>query len=220
MVVTTAGDVRASQDDPGIAAFAILNVTGDAIDVEGVTIGADTYETDIAADGVVAGSIAVVPSTNLTPTNYTPALVAAINTLGTESVSAIAVSTAIVLVFTSTTRGSLVPAASAAVTVLAEDLTNAAWDTLALRGGRAAGLQVTAFDARVPNALEVTLGLMEFVFPFAVDGAMVQIRITATGIAKIWVGGLTIDGYRVIIDNTGATDFAATDTVYVFAYGA
>jgi hypothetical protein len=224
MTVRTARDVRESADDPGIAAVAILRVAANVADAETVTIGDDVYEFDRADDGVVAGNIAVTAHSDDTPANATDALIAAINAEGTENVLAIDIGANEILLVTADAPGGNPAAGVGTGIALAETMSGGsnAWDTAALRGGRAAGLQSSSQDARVPNATEVALGNMHFIFPFTLEGAIAIVRITATGIEKPWDGAMSVSGKRLTLDNSGSGgfDWAATDTVYVFAWGA
>lgn len=112
-------------------------------------------------------------------------------------------------------------------TALAETLAGAnnAWNAAAMKGGAVAAALAIQRISRVPDANEVTIGNMRFAFPFVPTFVTVDVIITASGIAKGWVGGWAIaavaapgTGAVVTVDNAGATDWAATDTVYVTAY--
>lgn len=106
------------------------------------------------------------------------------------------------------------------VTALAETLAGAnnAWHAAAMAGGAAPAALGIQRISRVPTAGEVAVGNMRFRFPFVPTFAEVWVLITATGVAKGWVGGVLWSGNVVTVDNTGATDWAATDTVIVVAY--
>lgn len=205
--------------DEGLAPIAVLRIASDVADAQTVTIGADVYEFDRAANGVTAGRIAVTGHADDTPTAATPALVSKINASGTEFVKAVQISVNEILIYKAAAVGGAA-ADSADTTALAETLAGAnnAWDTAALRGGRVAGHKAIGFSSRVPNAAEVALGNMHFVFPtFTPTHVIVQVRVTSGGTPKAWVGGVTISGNVVTLDNTGATDWAATDTVTIIA---
>ena len=69
---------------------------------------------------------------------------------------------------------------------------------------------------RTAIAAEVTSGVIAFAFDFAPSHAMVQVTSSA-GVVKLYNGAITIAGNNVYVDNTGSTDFAATDVVTVNA---
>jgi riboflavin synthase alpha subunit len=70
-------------------------------------------------------------------------------------------------------------------------------------------------QAHVVTAGDVTATEILFQFDYAnVAYALVEVQ-TAAGAAKAWDGAITISGNTVTVDNTGATDFAATDVVFV-----
>jgi hypothetical protein len=70
----------------------------------------------------------------------------------------------------------------------------------------------------VPNAQEVALGTLHVVLPFTPTAVLVQVRVTASGLDVAWNGDTIISGGRVTVTNTGATDWAATDTVHIVAF--
>lgn len=74
-----------------------------------------------------------------------------------------------------------------------------------------------AVASRVPNALEITLGSVHIPLAFVPTKVLVQVRVTATGAAKAWGGLTTIVGKRVQLTNNASTDFAATDTITIWA---
>lgn len=63
---------------------------------------------------------------------------------------------------------------------------------------------------------EVTAGIMTFPLNFTATKVLVNVK-TSAGVVKAWVGAVTISSRNVIVDNTGATDFAATDIVTIVA---
>lgn len=181
----------------------------------GTTIATHANALDIfKGDGVTAGRIAVGLVTTLTPAAFMDALVDVINTEGTELVTAVEISD----------NEMLLEADSVGVktTALAETLAGAnnAWDTAAMRGGAAAALKRVATVTRVPNATEVALGKLHIPLDFAPTVVHVLVVVTATGVPTAWNGGVVITGGnnpRVTLDNTGLTDWAATDTIHVLA---
>jgi hypothetical protein len=169
---------------------------------------ADATDIFKAGTAAAAGRIEVGVVATLTPTVFGAALVAVINTEGTAGVTATAISANEVLITANT--------AGAVVTACTETLSGAnnVWAAAAMYGGRAAGQRRVSVQRRVPNATEVALGNMHFVFDFAPVSVSARVVTTATpGVVKAWDGAVTITGNRATLDNTGATDFAATDTV-------
>jgi hypothetical protein len=200
---------------PGARAFNILRVTGVVADPETITIGADVYEIDLAADGVTAGRIQVVPATN-SADNFLTAFAAKVNQsgqgiagAGVEAVRALKISATEVAVFTATPRVSTM--------ALAESMTNGAWDSAALRGGLATSERRMFMDARVPTAGEVTAGTMHFVLDFTPRAVGINVVVTSTGVIKAWDGGRVLAAGLLTLNNAGSVDWAATDTVHVLA---
>ena len=78
---------------------------------------------------------------------------------------------------------------SAAITLACSETlagANNAWAAAAFYGGDASGIRGLRAAQRAPNAQEVTIGNMHFVFPFSVLAVLVQVR-NSTGAAKAWV---------------------------------
>lgn len=97
---------------------------------------------------------------------------------------------------------------------------NNAFAAAATYGGRTVtenAIKRFASSSRVPNATEVTAGLLIFSFPFNPSTAIVQGKVTATNALKALDGDVSISGNNVTVNNDGSTDFAATDTVTVLA---
>lgn len=96
---------------------------------------------------------------------------------------------------------------------------NNAWASATFYGGANTPAldRTVSVQSRVPNATEVAVGNAHFAFPFTPTVANAVVRVTSTGVVKAWDGGVTITGSRVTLDNTGSTDWAATDTVIVTA---
>nr|MBN1228884.1 hypothetical protein [Anaerolineae bacterium] len=142
------------------------------------------------------------------------ALIAAINTSGTEDITAIDISANEVLLV-----GSEV---GANTTALSETLAGAN-NTIdaAMANGEAAADVIIFQTSRVPAASDVALGNLFFALDFVPDSALAQVRVTATGALKAWDGKLTITGGDhpyVQLDNSGSTDWATTDTVSLIAF--
>ena len=172
----------------------------------------DIFRGEVAPSNVIVGLIGGA----LTAAAWSDALIADINDAdrASENVLAVDIGAAEVLIVGADAPGGS-PQDGAVVLATTETFTNALndWGAVNMTGGRAATLQTDVSQSRVPDAQEVITGNMHFQFSFVPIVIAIQVRITATGIEKGWVGGFTITGSRVIIDNDGATDWAVTDTV-------
>lgn len=182
----------------------------------GSTIATHANATSIykAASGPVAGRIPVPSDGTLTPTEWSPQLVAQINALGTEPVTATLISVNEVLLTSNE--------ASAQATACTETLAGAnnVFASATMYGGRAPGQRRLSVQTRVPNATEVALATMHFAFDFAPTIVAVLVNVTATpGISKAWSGAATVAGNVVSLDNAGGTAWAATDTVVLVVIG-
>src|SRR3954468_1148150 len=194
-------------------AMNVLRLASNVADAETITIGSEVYEIDTAAapGAIAAGNIRVDCNAGVTPTIASAAIVAAINANTKYGLTAVAISVNEVLVFGNSDSS---PIALPCSETLAG--ANNAWAVAAFYGGEASGIRGLRAAQRSPNAQEVAIGNMHFVFPFAVLAVLVQVR-SSTGAAKAWDGVTTISGARVSLDNAGATDWAATDNVVVLA---
>lgn len=97
-----------------------------------------------------------------------------------------------------------------------ETIAGATWSATTTYGGVSGDpIPTTTVLSRVPTADEVTRGKMHFFFPFPPRAVFVQVVVTSSGVPTAWVGAITKSGNRVTLDNSGATDWAATDTVNV-----
>jgi hypothetical protein len=175
----------------------------------GTTIAAHADAENIyKGGGVTAGRIAVGLVTTLTPAAFSPALVADINEHGTEEVTAVDVSENEVLI--------TADAVGAVVLACAETLggANNAWAAAAMYGGKASGLVKLSIQKRVPKAVEIALGTMQFHFDFAPTVMAVLVNITATpGVAKPWDGTVEVLENLVTLVDGGSENLEATDTV-------
>jgi hypothetical protein len=198
-----------SSIDPGQCAMNVLRLASNVANTETVLIGDDTYE--FSNDGAVtAGRILVDVTGDLTPSNASTKLVAAINASGTEDVYAYRISANEVLIVSK--------AVGAVALACSETLggTDNAWAAATMYGGKAGGPRRHNMQSRVPLAHEVALGNMHFKFDFLPQNVIVFVAPTATpGAWKLWDGTPTITDNRVTIGNGGSVDWAATDTVYV-----
>lgn len=164
--------------------------------------------TNVARDAATFGTEQA--GVDPTAANVCDALLAAINASATNRVEAKKISNNELVVISKDVR--------AVTLACSETLTGAnnAWAAAAMYGGESNGLRKTRFDSRVPNATEVALGNLHYYLPFTPTLVFVRVHATATpGVAKDWDGAVTIDGGHVTIDNSGSTDWAATDTVEV-----
>ncbi len=172
-------------------------------------------------DGLAGGStVAVGLVTTLTPTAFTAALVADINAMGTEKVTATLVGVNEILLV-----HDLVGAYGIATT---ENLAGAnnLWSAATMYGGRARSVRYLSICQRVPTATEDAFDEMYFKFGFTPTLVQVFVTVTATpGLAVAWDGGITINptvgGAEqvgvVLLDNGGTTDWSASHNVTVLA---
>lgn len=191
----------------------ILRLASNVADGETVTIGGQVYEMDSASTPTItAGNIRVDVNSALTPTVASASLVLAINNNAQSTVVAVAISVNEILIWSKDGQG----AALACTETLAGS--NNAWAAAAMFAATTnTDNRGMAMGARVPTAVEVALGNMHFRYTFAVASAIAVVRVTSTGALKAHDGALTISGNRVTLDNAGSVDWAATDTVTVFA---
>jgi hypothetical protein len=215
LVTPTAAQLNSLVQFPGQLALAVLRIPANVADEETISIGADVYEFDRAGDGVVnAGAIAVTGHADDTPAQATPALVAAINASGTEPVVAVSIDANEILIIADAVGNVTLALAHTMVGVGNE------WDTAAMREGSAAGMGRVVRASRVPNAVEVIRNNLHFPIGFTPSAVMVQVRETATGALKAWDGRVVIEALpvpRVVLVNTGGTDWSAADTVTIVA---
>lgn len=152
--------------------------------------------------------------TTLTNAAFGAALVAVINSEGTEPVVASVVGDTEVLL--------TAKAVGVQVTACTETLagSNNVFAAAAMYGGRAATARRISIQQRVPNATEVALGNLHAEYDFTPLFVLVLVAPTATpGAWKIFDGVPTISTSHVTIDKAGSTDWAATDTVTIIAIG-
>jgi hypothetical protein len=198
---------------PGLQrAVNVLRVAANVADTETVVIGQDTYEFDRAANGVTAGRIAVTAHADDTPTNATDALIAKINTSGTERVTAVDIGNNEILLVATDVGAIVIPCTETMAG------TNNAYAANAMYGGSGIANTRQETAPRFPTTQEVNLGNLHFYFDFTVKQAIPSVIVTSTGTVKKWDGNYTITGPRVTLDNTGSTDWATTDTVTVTAF--
>tara|TARA_R110000796_G_C14571530_1_gene435764 strand:- start:6605 stop:7234 length:630 start_codon:yes stop_codon:yes gene_type:complete len=178
---------------------------------ETVLIGADTWTFKTSPslafevqDGVVGVAV--------------PALLAAINSESTENVTAVRVNDNITLLMIDAVGDKQV-----ACTETMAGTTNE-FVAAAFNSGTAPSLdgdiQNIAGAVIVPTAADIaTAGLVILAFAFAPTIVTATVRTTSTGATVAWDGAITQSGRLIILDNGGATDFAATDEIHVIAMG-
>ena len=191
----------------------ILRLANNVADLELITIGRDVFELDTNAT-YTAGRIPVNVNGNLTPTLAGPLIVAKINTANTQKLVAVQIAVGVILVYSNE------PVRGMGALPCTETLagTSNAWDAVAMFGGNLDVEPQQVTTQRAAMATEVTEGNAYFVFPFTVVAADGSVRTTA-GVAKAWDGVLSFSGNRVKMDNSGASDWAATDVLVCRACG-
>jgi hypothetical protein len=200
--------------EKGVHAVNVLRVAANVADAQTVTIGSNVYEFDRAENGVTAGRIAVTGHADDTPANATNALIAAINASGTEPVTAIDIGANEILLKVDGPG----PVEITCAETLAGTNNELAY-TKTYGGAVAGGLQL-AKSSRVPDATEVALGNLHFVFAFTPVFVSVHVYTTSTGAAIAWDGVATIGASGLVtLDNSGSVDWATTTTVSVLAVG-
>lgn len=157
------------------------------------------------------GATALATGANPTGAQFVTALVLAINANTTQGINAVAGATNECVI---STNKSGVYAIACTETLGGS---GNAWAAAATYGGSGVAFPKRWTSTRVPKALEVTDGNIYFAFPFAPTWARVMVITTSTGVAKVWDGARTITGHVVKLDNSGSTDWAATDTIVVEA---
>ena len=192
-----------------IPSLLVIDSTGIGVDADTITINAVVFEIDDDAT-TTAGNVAVDISGGGSAAQVATALAAAINA---SSLNALGYSA------TAETNNSIeqVVVTSPRPFTASELLTNATIVTSAGLPEPAEEQYEVVSVKRVPDAAEVTSGVMHFAFGGTVNDASVIARVTSTGARKYLTDLLTFTGTRVVIATAGATTFAATDTVTVVA---
>lgn len=167
----------------------------------------DIYESDAAP---AAPKIPIGLVTTLTPTAAAPAIVATINSLNTQGVTAYSVSVNEIVIETADRAE---PRNLPCTETLAGS--NNAWNAAAMYGAGTA-IRGVELQQRAATATEVALDHALFNFPFTVGGVLVQIR-TSAGALKTWDGAITTSGRKVTVTNGGSSDWAAGDLICVLA---
>jgi hypothetical protein len=181
----------------------------------------DIHQSNAPGVEVAAGRIPVGLVTTLTPAVFTPALVDDINSQrGTSGNSAAVIAksleTAAVMLIVARERGALALATT-------ETGANLAWEAATMSGGLNPSRRRFYSGTRVPTAGEVTAGLLYIPLDFDPTAVFIAVRVTADGLAKAWDGAVTVvaaaGGFSayILLNNAGSTDWAATDTIHIFA---
>lgn len=177
-------------------------------------------------------NIPVGVDATLTPAVATPALAAEINNILAGAERAVSKASRAYLRYQAISLATgaemllaaLNPGSVDSGVVLAETLSGAnnVWDTAATRLGAEPALKRAYSTNRVPNATEVALGTMRVPVDFTPGPIDVAVITTSSGLAVAWVGarlftawGGAYQGGFVTLDNTGATDWATTDTLQI-----
>lgn len=205
----------------GSATVALANVTLSATSTDGVTATAKVK-------GTAGNSIAIAESSSaMSWASAATALSGGVDPTAAETI------TAAVLAINSVASGVRAVAATGGVSVVDADGgrsiiacsetlagTNNAWENAATGGGVAPSATgrglIPILISRSPTALEVTLGVMRVPVGFTPRAYLVQV-VASTGIVKAWGGVRSLSGDTVILTNNASADFAATDTVNIFA---
>lgn len=162
------------------------------------------------ATALTAGKITLPIGATLTPAAAGPQIATGIQALNNAGFSA-EYDTNWVAVFRPSKDGTV---------AVSETLggTNNAWDAATIGGGVSRGATKWAVAKLAAAAADVTRGYLKFKFPFAPTWARVSVQ-TAAGVAKAWDGAYAISSSTVKVDNSGTTDWAATDVVVVEVSG-
>jgi hypothetical protein len=191
----------------------VLRLASNVADTETITIGKEVYEIDTAANpgAITAGRIRINCNAGVTPAIASAAIVAAINGNTTQQIVAVAISANEILIYTNPAY----PARLLATTTTMGGANNT-WAAAVMYSGGVETVKGDMMMSRAANAAEVAIGNAHFVFPFNPAMVIVQVR-TAAGILSAWNGATVITANRVTLDNSGATDWAATDVLTVHA---
>jgi len=176
-----------------------------------IVIGNDTYEffDDVA---ITEGNIQVTVTGDLTAAAWTDALIAAINANANSIVEAVDISTSLILLVSKRIGET--------VTLDDSGFTSGSNTVDAMAHTAEATLAKIGKFTIVPTAAEVTKGEIVIAPDFAPWGVQVFVTTTADGTIVAWDGAIVIDPANglVTIDNSGAVDWAATDTVTILVY--
>lgn len=181
---------------------------------------ANGVDIDEAAAARTAGAISVPLIATLTPAAYAVAMVAVLNYRNTKNLRAIDL-------ISGTNEILIVRTDAIAYTAACSENLAGTDNTIdaAFRGGVAAHAAKFAHQSRVPTAAEVGTGIMHFPIPFDPLVVLTIQRTTATGLVDAYVGKYVMTAAAndnpayVTLDNSGAVDFATTDTIDILIMG-
>jgi len=189
----------------------LLRIATIAADGEEIVIGADTFPCVTSPDAdfeFAPGADAAGSITNIA---------AIINSDNTQDLTALAITGVGVLVVSDRPgqRG------LACTETLAG--ANNGWAAAAMYGATARNDEFRPFDVApvTPNAVEVAAGRLAVRFGFAPTAWVITVR-TSAGASKAWDGVAAVhadDDRVLILDNSGSTDWTATDEVVILAIG-
>lgn len=187
----------------------------------GTTAAAHANGVDIfRGDGVTAGRIAVGLVTTLTPAAAQAAIVDVVNSgWGSEKFIRCFARSAALTMFYYTKPGAFTTACAEAFNG-ATNLIDANF-----AGGAPTGVTKYVRVSRVPTTIEVSAGVVNIALPFNPVAAFVEVRVTASNAVKAWDGDNALVAASppapayVTVNNDGAVDFDANDTIEVIAFG-
>jgi hypothetical protein len=181
---------------------------------ESVTVGSDVFQVDTNAWPTAAltnGAFRVALTNGaLAPTNFGAAFVTCFNSSNRLGLIATAVSRAEVLVYSPPGVVGRVFTCTNSMAV-----TSNLWARGTLSGG-SAPYPSLCIRSRTVSASEVLVGQVRFQLGFTPVSIFATVWSSA-GVTKAWDGALTLSGALLTLDNSGSTDWAATDIITVFA---
>ncbi len=189
----------------GTSATVIITALKGGTDGDAITLAksAAHYAVDAATLGTTTAGV------DPTADEIVDALVATINASATERVVAVDEGDNEMLLV------SKVPQTMALACTTTMGGSNNAWAAAAMYGGKPAKRRRMSYSNRVPTTVEVALGNMRFQMGFTPSVVLVSVRVTSSGAKKAWDGNVVVSGENVLIDNSGSTDWATTDSVEV-----
>lgn len=195
--------------DPGACAGNVIRLASNVVDGETLTIDAQVYE--FTDDGALTtpSNIPVDISGGVTPTIVAPILTSTINLTNNQNIFAEKITV---------NEISLRKTKSGVDTTVCSTTMGGANNAIGANfyGGQApiSSLRRQS-NSRVPTTQEVAIGNMHFVYDFQPKNPIVQMRVTATGLPLTHTCDVTTNGNRLMVHNTGGTNYATTNTVVV-----
>ena len=174
------------------------------------TAGNSIASTETMGDGSW-GAANLAGGVDPTASEFTTAFTAAVNSAGIGIAAVRATANAVVI------YASKIDQLTASATTETLSGSNNAWSAATLARNvaeeQAAGVVISS---RVPNATEIAVQTMSFVFTFEPAAVVVQIR-TSAGALKAWDGAVVVSDNVVTLNSSGSTDIATDDVVTVIA---